>query len=237
MQSFDELARPNISEALVVLLRKMIVDGALPAGERVNEVHLARDLGVSRTPLREALGRMVGEGALTIVPRYGYYVSPLTFEEFRQIYQIRPILDPEALRVAGIPDAGRLDLLHEINRQILAATDAEEIIKLDDRWHLELLAGCPNRVLVELIEQNIRRTRRYELALMRESRNVATASDEHERIIAALRAGDLEAGCRALRRNMESGFEPIAAWLKARENAETIKNNALTKNLGDRKTI
>lgn len=219
----DQLNRPNISEALVVTLRKMIVDGVLPAGERVNEVHLAKNLGVSRTPLREALGRLVAEGALKIVPRYGYYVCPLTFEEFRQIYQIRPILDPEALRLAGIPSAERLDRLQEINQKIMATRDPEEIINLDDVWHLELLAECPNRVLVELIEQNIRRTRRYELALMRERSNVRMASDEHEQIIALLRAGKLEEGCHALRRNMESGFEPIADWLKARDNGENIQ--------------
>src|SRR5215204_1584148 len=219
----NELARPNISESLVVLLRRMIVDGTLPAGERVNEVHLARDLGVSRTPLREALGRLVAEGAITIVPRYGYYICPLTFEEFRQIYQIRPILDPEALRLAGIPSAERLNRLEEINQKINEAADDEQIISLDDEWHLELLADCPNRVLVELIEQNIRRTRRYEMALMRESKNVQTASDEHEQIIAALRAGNLEEGCKVLRRNMESGFEPIADWLKTRESMENSK--------------
>lgn len=219
----DELIRPNISESLVFLLRKMIVDGILAAGERVNEVHLAKNLGVSRTPLREALGRLVAEGALTIVPRYGYYVCPLTLEEFRQIYQIRPILDPEALRLTGIPSTERLDYLEEINQKITEAADAEEIINLDDKWHLELLAECPNRVLVELIEQNIRRTRRYEMALMRERENVREASHEHEQIIDALRAGNLEAACEALRRNMQSGFEPIAAWLKARENEENIE--------------
>lgn len=223
MQSLSaELTHPNISESVVVLLRKMIVDGTLPAGERVNEVHLAKNLGVSRTPLREALGRLVAEGAMTIVPRYGYYVCPLTLDEFRQIYQIRPILEPEALRLAGIPSAERLDFLQEINQKIGDTANAEEIINLDDTWHLELLAECPNRVLVGLIEQNIRRTRRYEMALMREQKNVRIASDEHEQIIAALRAGNLEAGCNALRRNMESGFEPIAVWLKARESEEHI---------------
>ena len=220
----SQLMRPNISESLVVLLRRMIVEGALDAGARVNEVHLARDLGVSRTPLREALGRLVAEGALTIIPRYGYYVCPLTLDEFRQIYQIRPILDPEALRLAGIPPPERLDRLEEINRKINEAQETELIISLDDEWHLELLAGCPNRVLVELIEQNIRRTRRYELALMRESENVRQASDEHEQIIAGLRGGNLEAACQALRRNMESGFAPVAEWLKRRENKVDVES-------------
>lgn len=216
--SVSIFSRPNISESVVVTLRRMIVDGTLPAGDRVNEVHLSRSLGISRTPLREALGYLVAEKALKVVPRHGYYVCPLTFDEFKDIYSIRPILDPEALRLAGIPSPERLDRLEELNRRIGESNDLEETINLDDKWHLELLAGCPNRELVALIEQNIARTRRYEMALMREQNNVSNATDEHTAIIAALRAGVLDEACYALRRNMQSGFEPIAAWLKFREN-------------------
>jgi DNA-binding GntR family transcriptional regulator len=61
------------------------------------------------------------------------------------------------------------------------------------------------------------RTRRYELALMRESVNVARATDEHAEILAALRNNNLKAACAALKQNMQSGFAPIAAWLQQRE--------------------
>lgn len=210
-------SRPNLSESLTTTIRERIVNGDLPAGERVNEVHLAKSLGISRTPLREALGRLVAEGALEIVPRYGYYVCPLTYEEFKDIYRIRPILDPEALRLAGIPSATDLDELENLNAQIARESDPEEVINLDDVWHMKLLARCSNRELLNLIEQNIRKTRRYEMALMRERKNVGNAADEHAAIIKALRAGDLNAACDALRKNMQSGFEPIAAWLEERE--------------------
>jgi DNA-binding GntR family transcriptional regulator len=213
------LERPNISESLVVSLRGMIVDGSLPAGGRVNEVHLAASLGVSRTPLREALGRLVAEGALAVKPRLGYFVCPLTLEEFQQIYPVRAILDPEALRLAGIPPAKRLEELESLNKKIVRARDVEKVLSLDDAWHLELLAECPNRVLIELIEQFMRRTRRYEIALMRERRNVRDASGHHEKVMSALRAGNLKAACNALRSNMQSGSEHIITWLKARDNA------------------
>jgi len=209
--------RPNISEALVATLREMIVDGRLPAGERLNEVHLAASLGVSRTPLREALGRLAAEDALTSSPRIGYFVRPLTIEEFQQIYPIRAILDPEALRLAGVPPPPRMARLEARNRNILEAGDPEKVITLDDTWHLELLSGCPNRVLIGLIEQFMRRTRRYELALMRERRNVRGATDDHKKILTALRAGNLDRACEALRRNLQSGIEPVLDWLKSRE--------------------
>lgn len=218
MQNLAEaIDRPNISEALVAALREMIVDGRLPAGERLNEVHLAASLGVSRTPLREALGRLAAEDALTSSPRIGYFVRPLTIEEFQQIYPIRAILDPEALRLAGVPPPRRMARLEAQNRNILEGADPEKVISLDDAWHLELLSDCPNRVLIGLIEQFMRRTRRYELALMRERRNVRGATDDHKKILAALRSRDLGRACEALRRNLQSGIEPVVAWLKTRE--------------------
>jgi DNA-binding GntR family transcriptional regulator len=213
----ETLDRPNISEALVVTLREMIVDGRLPAGERLNEVQLAARLGVSRTPLREALGRLAAEDAITSSPRIGYSVRPLTIEEFQQIYPIRAILDPEALRLSGVPPPRRMTRLAALNRRILEAADPEEVITLDDAWHLELVADCPNRVLTGLIEQFMRRTRRYETAFMRVRKNVRGATDDHKRILAALRAGHLDRACEALRRNLQSGIEPVVTWLKTRE--------------------
>lgn len=218
MQTLD---RPNIAEAISKDLRDMIVDGTLPAGQRINEVHLSRDLGVSRTPLREALGRLAAEGALTGVPRIGYFVLPLTLEEFQQLYSIRPLLDPEALRLAGLPSPERLKRLEDINRQITAATDADMVIELDDEWHLELIAACPNKILVELIKQVIRRTRRYETALMRERKYVQVATKTHDRIVFALRQRNLNGAIDLLRRNMQTGSEPIVEWLQARQSMGT----------------
>ena len=209
--------RDNISDSVAAELRLRIVDGRLPAGERINEVHLARELGVSRTPLREALSRLASEGALRSVPRFGFFVRPLTLEEFEQIYDIRPILDPEALRLAGLPDAKTLERLEVLNRRLATARDPEAVIALDDEFHLALLDRCPNRVLLEMIQSIILRTRRYELALMRETSNVRRATEDHARILAALRRRDLPGACAALKRNMQWGRAPIVTWLKARE--------------------
>jgi DNA-binding GntR family transcriptional regulator len=215
--------RPNISEAVAGALRAMIVDGRLAAGERINEVHLAATMGVSRTPLREALSHLAAEGALRSTPRIGYFVAPLTLEEFEQIYPIRAILDPAALELAGIPNAARLDRLCALNDRLRKTRGIEKMIGLDDEWHLELVAGCGNPVLIGLINQFMWRTRRYEMALWREKRQVAISSDEHEKIMAALRAGNLERACQALRRNMQSGIEPIVAWLKARTDERSTR--------------
>jgi DNA-binding GntR family transcriptional regulator len=210
------IERQNVSDAAASTVRAMIVDGKLEQGERINEVHLALRLGVSRTPLREALGRLAAEGALTSMPGHGYFVRPLTLDDFEQVYTIRPLLDPEALRLAGIPSRKRLYHLQRLNKRLASARDPETAIDLDDEWHLDLLADCPNRVLIELIENFMLRTRRYEMALMRETKNVLRTTEDHDNVLAAIHEGNLETACAALKENLQSGREPIVAWLKSR---------------------
>src|SRR5688572_27208276 len=128
MQSIVFLPRSNLSDDVVDAVRNMIVDGTLAAGERINEVHLSHRLGVSRTPLREALALLAREGTLTSVPRIGWFVKPLTLDEFEQLYAIRPLLDPEALRLAGLPPSDRVEQLERLNAQIAAGDDADRVI-------------------------------------------------------------------------------------------------------------
>ena len=210
------VARRTMTESVADHVREMIVDGRLAAGARVNEVRLAAALGVSRTPLREALMKLTAEGALISVPQIGFQIAPLSIAELEQIYPIRAILDPEALRLGGIPSAARMRTLAELNAKMLKARGAAAIA-IDDAWHLELIAACPNRILLALIEQFMRRTRRYELAYMREQKNVAATTRHHDRVLARLRRRDISGACAALRQNMEIGMEPIARWLREKQ--------------------
>jgi len=202
--------------AAVDAVRAMIIDGRLADGARINEVHLSAVLGVSRTPLREALSRLAAEGALNVRPRLGFFVRPLSVAEFDQLYDLRPLLDPEALRLAGLPSAAALARLQRVNTTLAARTGPAALAQ-DDAWHLDLVAACPNRILIEMIQHVILRTRRYELALMREAKNVAVAVADHAAILDALANGDLNAACVALKQNMQSGKAPILEWLRTRE--------------------
>jgi DNA-binding GntR family transcriptional regulator len=214
---FESIPSLNLSDRIRSIVRERIVQGTLAPASRINEVHMAEALRVSRTPLREALNGLVAEGALRSVPRRGFFVRPLSVEEFLAIYPIRALLDPEALRLSGIPSPQRIRELERLNRQLRAEPDCEQRVRLDDQWHLELVSGCPNPVLLDLIRQFMMRTRRYELAFYRATPNLETSTADHQRVIAAARRNDMQGALQALRNNMTSGIDPIVAWLRERD--------------------
>ncbi|MFQ5528838.1 MAG: GntR family transcriptional regulator [Gemmatimonadota bacterium] len=214
--AIDIPVRPNISEEVANSLRDMIFDGDLEGGERINEVHLARRLGVSRTAVREALTMLVAEEALTSIPRRGCFVRELTRKEFEDIYPIRALLDPEALRQSGIPSEESFETLERISEEMRGAPDMKTRVSLDEAWHLELVSNCENDVLLGLIRHFMHRFRRYGLAFARERTVIETANREHVEIVRALKGGDIESACEWLRKNLTSGKDPILDWLDER---------------------
>ncbi len=218
MQLYDVFpTRPNLGHDLASRLRELIVTGELGDGDRINEVHLARELGVSRTPLREALSNLSAEGVVESKPRRGFFVAPLDVAELADLYAMRALLDPEALARAGIPHATRLRELESLNAKLRKARKPGAIVELDNQWHRLLIAECPNRMLLWNIDQFITLTRRYEHAYFRETTHIEIAFEDHDRILAALNSRDLKAACKALHQNMQSGLKPLQAWLKARQ--------------------
>ena len=208
--------RYNLSADLRDVLRRRIADGDCPPGERINEVHLARELNVSRTPLREALSQLTAEGLVECKPRRGFFAKALTVDEVEQLYPIRALLDPEALRLAGVPGDRRIEELRRLNERLVAASGRPaRVIELDNRWHRLLLSDCPNKVLLHLIEQLIWKTWRYEYAYMSQDASVTVASNEHDAIVDALEDGDLARACRRLETNMSSARPALVAWLQS----------------------
>ena len=208
--------RRNLGHHLAARLHELIAAGRLPDGGRINEVRLAGELGVSRTPLREALMGLVAEGVVEVKPRRGFFVAPLSAEELADLYAMRALLDPEALSLSGIPSPASLQELRTLNERLERARAASRVIDLDNRWHRLLVSRCPNRVLVLTIEQFITLTRRYEEAYFREAGHVQVAFDQHRRILIALESRDLRGACRALKQNMQSGIGPLQDWVRSR---------------------
>lgn len=191
--------RSSIADQLETLVLDRILDGSLPAGDRINESHLAEELGASRTPLREALSRLQRAGLVVSRPHHGFFVADLSAGEARELYECLALLESNALKLAGIPDAEQLGELERINRRLDAAADGSEGIAVNTEWHRALLAGCPNAHLLEIVEGVRTKVRRYEFAFFAPGpERIATSVQLHRRILAALAAGDMATAQRGI---------------------------------------
>lgn len=213
---YTVLASEPVSKQAAGVIRSMIIDGEIQDGQRINEVHLSEQLGISRTPIREGLGQLIAEQFVEVIPRRGFFARELTAHEFSDLYDMRPLLDPVALKLSGQPQPHEVDALEEANNKFLNANGGVEAVNRDDTFHRLLLKRCPNAELLGVIENLMARTRRYELALFRHTSSRQVAGDGHAKIIAALRQQDLAAAAESLRENLTSGKAPILDWLSER---------------------
>lgn len=197
-------------------IQKRIATGALHAGTSLNEPALAAELGVSRTPLREALLTLEHEGLLEARPGQGWIVAPLTANVAAEVYPMVAALEILALQTSVLPKPSkRLSKLTGINARMLRAThDSFAAQQLDDEWHKLLVADCPNGRLLDTIASLKRVVHRYEYAYMRDTGSVPTSVREHEAIIAALRADDLERATAILQSNWSRAARVLMSWLQ-----------------------
>jgi DNA-binding GntR family transcriptional regulator len=180
-----------------------VLDGRLPADTRVNEVRLATELGVSRTPLREALIGLADRGLLFSSPGRGFLVPPLDSGEARQLYPLVAELEALALRWSPLQDlVGLTDRLDQVADEMTAALDSGgDLSELDDRWHGLLLSRSVNSHLMRLLAQTKSLLKRYDLVYFAGVEGSLQSIDEHRRIASAIRAGNLPEATRVLVQN------------------------------------
>lgn len=212
------IARTPLRSEVRRLLREEIVRGDLAPSEGINEAELSARLGVSRTPLREAMLGLVQEGFVTATPGRGFSVQPLTRSDAEAIYPILWTLEGLALRSAWPIAAARLRQVEEGNRRLESArADAGLALSRDREWHTLLLADCPNRMLLDLIGNLKDRAARYEDAYMRHSGQVITSVAQHREIQVAIRRGDLDRALALLEKNWRVSLDFLGPWLEASE--------------------
>ena len=140
------------AEAVAARLRDAIGDGAFELGERLSEESLSEVLGVSRTPVREALRQLRAEGLVHVVPKSGTYIFRPELQEIRELCECRLGLELTAVELALTRDrAALLDDLTRISSAMsheLAASDIRAYNRLDAEFHLALLRHCGNRYLL-----------------------------------------------------------------------------------------
>jgi DNA-binding GntR family transcriptional regulator len=194
---------------------QLIHAGELPAESRVRDAQLAVRLGVSRTPVREALLRLTRDGALEAIPGKGFRVRPLDPDEVRDVGTILSTLEPLALRLSPDLPRERLGRLAALDRRMETTRgDPAASIDIHDDWHRILLEGCPNPRLLQMISTLRQTPRRYLQAYMRQTGGVSLSTGQHTKMLDALGRGDREPAVRHLEQHWRRGTEELEAWTK-----------------------
>lgn len=192
-------------------LREGIVAGELKLGEQVSEAQLAQRMGISKTPVREALVRLKMEGLVDIQPQRGTFVFKLTPEQVGQLCRYRAMIETAALQEAATTNR---DALLTGMRRLVAemkaaekAGDLQRLSRIDMDFHYEFLACCTNGYLrgaYELI--------RYQLIALRHRSPISNMLDSHQVLVDALERNDVPLACRLLHQHvLENEDRYIAA--------------------------
>ena len=197
-------------------IERRITGGELPAGEEVDELRLAVELGVDRGTVREALACLVRDG-LVQAEGDGFVVAPLDESWLREAYPIALLLEGLAVRSGPQFDEEALDRLRAINAELreLGPRDPRLAAERDFDFHDVLVANCDNERLMATVRPMKRMLVRYECAAMAEEGVPLASASMHDRIIDLLEAGDREGAARAVEENYRQAFPGILARVAA----------------------
>jgi DNA-binding GntR family transcriptional regulator len=186
-----------------------ILSGKLSPGGRVNESRLAKELHVSRTPLREALFQLEREGFVRSDRDRGFSVEPMSAREIRELYPILWTLECLALRLCGPRATLAVPKLIKLNNKLHSTHNPKRALILDNSWHETLLASCPNRRLQDHIQGLRLAIRRYELVYMRELPLINVSVHQHQEIAKAVRDGDTALALDKLEENWRFSMDEL----------------------------
>jgi DNA-binding GntR family transcriptional regulator len=207
------IQRRTLHVEVLTRLRDMIIEGQLGPGTRINEGQVGAQLGVSRTPLREAIKTLASEGLVEIIPAKGAVVRTFSEEDLRQTFEALKVLEQSAGRIVceRAPSAS-IDGIRDLHRQMLvlyAARQRLDYFKLNQAIHTAIVAASGNAILLEMHATLQARVKRARFIGNGEPEKWAAAVAEHEQMMAALDARDAELLAETLGRHMDAAFARV----------------------------
>lgn len=202
----------NLSERAYEQLKAMAVTYQLRPGERLAELDLAKRLKVSRTPIREALNRLVTEGFLTFTPNRGFQCRPLDAKEIFDLYEVRRSLEATAARLAveraSDDELDDLARFLERSRGVPEKTTVMELVRLDEEFHERVAILSRNAELLRILQNINARIRFCRWIDMENGRRSATQS-EHAGVLSALKARDPKKCAEAMNNHISRRLDQI----------------------------
>ncbi len=200
-------------EEVAELLRQRIFNRELPPGSWIDELKIAEEFGISRTPLREALKVLATEGLITMKVRRGAYVTEVSEQDLREVYELLALLESDAVAVvcrqATDAELSELQALHD---ELERAADPrkgsrERFFELNERFHLRLLELAHNRWRTQMVEDLRKVMKLNRHSSLFKSGRMQESLDEHRAIMAAIRARDPEAARQTMQRHFQNGLQ------------------------------
>jgi DNA-binding GntR family transcriptional regulator len=202
----------SLRDAAYYRLRDWILDGTLAPDEPLRDEALAEALGMSRTPVREALQRLEDDGLVVTTATRRSFVSPVTLTQAREIFPIVESLESLAVRLAaGRMDGAALAAMRAANARLAAALEAEDAtaaLEADTALHAAFIERTGNGELITLLAELKSKVRRIERTFWGGADRRDSVRD-HEELIAAFAANDGEAASMIILRNWRRGLEWI----------------------------
>ncbi|WP_078500352.1 GntR family transcriptional regulator [Wenjunlia vitaminophila] len=202
------VARPKApaAERVYLHVKKAVLDRTYEGGTLLTEGDLAEAVGVSRTPVREALLRLEAEGLLKLYPKKGALVTTVSAQEIADVVETRLLVEEHAVRKVVPAPARLLDrlegLLHE-QRDRAGAGDLAGFAVADRAFHAAIVRAAGNRILEQLYDQLRDRQLRMGVAVMHaEPDRVSRSLEEHTEILGSLRDGDAVTAAEQVRRHV-----------------------------------
>jgi len=199
-------------------LLEAISQGTLPPGARLRETELAARLGISRTPIREAIRQLEADGLVSHVPRQGATIRVLDHSEVMELYEMRTVLEGTAARLAARAASDiELDELTALNTELASAKDSRAAYQLNRQFHMTLLDAAKNRYLtrsVNALQKTLLILGPTTLAL---ADRASGAVQEHADVLAALIARDGARAEVAMRAHIEAAHRVRLRTLRNRE--------------------
>lgn len=199
-------------------LRHAILKGELEPGERLMEISLAQRLGVSRTPIREAIRKLELEGLVVMVPRKGAEVADITEKDLRDVLEVRTALEELSIELAmrnmTPEDYEALKAANDEFERLSKEDDLIKIAEADVAFHEIIYIATDNKRLIQMINNLREQMYRYRLEYIKDKSAHAHLIDEHTRIISAMENGDLNAARAAIKLHVENQEENILRSIK-----------------------
>lgn len=206
-ESLTPLTRPsNLRETVLERLRTAIITGELAEGELHSAPTLGASLGVSATPVREAMMELAREGLVETVKNKGFRITGMTEKELDDLAEIRLLIEPPTVaKVVGRLSEQTLSRLEEIADACYKAAEQEDLgeyLRYDREFHALVLNNAGNVQLQELATSLRQRTRLYGLTALAEAGELVNSAREHHELIEYLRAEDTEAAVQLMHRHI-----------------------------------